>query len=561
MYEFSASGLFRRIFRVLYWAAHFPLLLAVLWVIGLAFCQPLCALPVIPFIGIIIWRMRQWGYFPVRRWIAAFCACEAAMFYCLPGPDTDHWQLQTARVPGLAKSADGILHISNLRDFVYRSETSFDVRYLEEDFDTRTVSGVFLIDSRNAAGDCNLLLSFAFADGRYLVISPEMRIPADTARNSIRAYYKNYGLIYIFGTEEDLLLSRTNILNEHLHLYPLKADGEQARLMLLQCVRLAQEAAADNSAYNPITQQFSNGLLSALRIICPELEESGVSNESVADILYENGALDVHARGDWAMVQRAYAPGYNIRSETREAYSDALRQRLGMPVRAAVPERHVQEHITESSKRPKKREAERTSIFNAPSRVSVADIPEPGERLAGDHRPSSTGEDLDYAFPPPPDPDKKKATAPKDEQEAPTEPADADGEPQDKPAGDDAAANTRALDQAPSLLPRKPSLADAIPEPGARLREDARKAEEEEEREAEASTRPVGNHNFDELFFGRKPKKDDKQQEDEAEEEKKPDFDPFAKPKKKNPFEEEKPKKKSKDEIDDPFKPKEPIRI
>lgn len=563
MYEFSTSGLFRRILRVLYWAAHLPLLLAVLWVIGLAFCQPLCALPVIPFVAIVIWRLRQqWGAtFSVRRWVTAFCACEAAMFYCLPGPDTDHWEIQTARIPVLSKSADGMLHITNIRDFAYRSETAFDVRYLEEDFNTRELCGAYLIDSINAEGNCDLMLSFAFTDGRYLVIAPEMRIPAGTPRNNIRAHYKNYGLIYTFGTEEDLLLSRTNIFKEHLHLYPLKADAEQCRLMLQRCVRLAQEAAADNSAYNPIHQHYANDLLTVLHIICPAMSESGLSNEEAAAFLYTHHALDTTARGDWSAVQRTFAAGYNIISETRETYSDALRRRLGMTVRAAVPERQLQEQMMQPARRQATRRSTSSDLSLPPAKpTSIADIPEPGERLANDHR--SFADMPEFDFPDQRDPKTRRRALLDIDDPVPDDLPDAD-KPEDtdapaetpaKPEEDEAAAATRELDKAPSLLPRKPSLADAIPEPGARLREDARKAEEEEE--AAAAAAASGPRDVDSIIFGRKPKADPQADREAADE-----YDPFAKPKKKNPFEEEKPKKKAEGEEDDPFKPKEPIRI
>lgn len=546
MYEFSTSGLLRRILRVLYWAAHLPLLFAVLWVIGLAFCQPLCALPIIPFAIIVIWRLRQWGIFHVRRWIAVFCLLEAAMFYCLPGPQNDRWQLSTARMPGISTKEDGVLHISNIRDFIYRTPNDFDVCYLEEDFDPKEIAGVYLAESLHDGGECDLMLSFAFRDGRYLVISPERRIPAGQAHNSIRDYYKNYGLIYIFGTEEDLFMVRTDIKKEYLLLYPLRANAEEARQMLLHCVRLAQETAQENTAYNPFRQRYANGLLGALRILSTNIPECAIHCRNVAEELYDHHLIDTKFRGEWSQIQQAFAAGYRIRPEMRDDYSDVIRKKLELPTRENKPERHRQEFIAGLSDKKPDTEHE-IKQKTAPARLSAADIPELNERLANEHRhkPESTSfpEDEDDPF----------GRSPLDH----TEQAPAEDE------GDQRVFNFTdpARDKRAGAKQRRRTAADDIPEPDLRLEADARREEEEEEQreqEAQGAANTSREHTgFEKLFFDRRPDEEETNSDESTE---RHPLDPELKRRKKSPFDDEKPKKKSTEE-EDPFAPKEPIRI
>lgn len=572
MYEFSSSGLFRRLLRIAYWGAHLPLAFAVLWVIGLAFCQPLCAVAFIPFIGIVIWRLKQTTHFHLRTWIAFFCLCEALIFFSLPGPQPDTWQQSTARPTVISKIGDGRLRIAPIRDFIYRTEDDFDVRYLEEEFNPNDIAGVYLAECVNKQDslDSELMLSFAFKDGNYLVISPEIRIPAGEEENSLRKYYKNYGLIYVFGTEEDIFALRTNVQHRYLSLYPLKADAAQAQEMFARCLSLAQQTQAENRCYHPLQQAYRNDLLDVLRPICPALPEMApIHNGNVAKLLYRNGALNIPAQGDWSHVRRQYAVGFDISPAEREAYSDTIRTRTGLAVRYTRPERHEEQRL--SDKLP--------TIPNipksvAPTLTSAADIPEPGDRLAADTR-RRTPE-----TPPAPVATEQPAA----EQQTPQQTAEAT--PEEATADKDAvlrqedtesvAAATRELDKNEQLLgtARPASAADAIPEPGARLRADMLKEEAAEEeaiqeakRHGESMGRLIGDEkdpnkateNFNNAFFGgrssgvRTIRKSQEQQENPH------PLDPVRKNKRKNPFndEAEAPQEKQ----DDPFAPKAPIKI
>lgn len=577
MYELTTSSFLNRLLRLVLWVAHLPLLLAVLWVIGLFFCLPECALLLVPFVILIMWRLSQKKLQHVRTWIAFFCLAEFGFFLALPGPDVRHWQEGTAQASTIDGPVNNIVHLNFIRDFIYHGRKPADIRYLEEDFNIQDITGVYLAECVSGKGltDCSLMLSFAFRDGRYLVVSPEMRIPAGEEVNELRKHYKNYGLFYLFGTEEDIFAQHTDERHDYLSLYPLKADLGQAQAMLSVCLDLACEARGKHRAYHPLQQTYYNDLLEALRLICPELKEGRpIHNANVAKLLYRNGATAIPEKGDWSLIRRRYALGFNIRPEVREAYSDVIRRRFDGIVRETLPERHVQDISKDEllSKRTEKPVTPSTPAgLSVTSPLSVNDIPEPTARLANDKAANEQTTPAE-ATPETADGD----TAERKEEKA----SEADSQKVlDKEDSTSVAAATRELDKNEQILStvRTPSAADYILEPGARLHADDRKEEEEDEAMRESRARSTegrdimdddkakknGASQFNELFFGKRKSGITIIEKEKPKEEAHP-LDPIRKRKRHTPFDEEDKKQQpqsQQEKEEDPFTPKAPIKI
>lgn len=574
MYEFTATGLFHRLFRLCFWAAHLPLLLGVLWVIGLVFCQPICAAAVVPFVLILIWRLQRNGRAYLRLWTAGFCLIELALFLAIPCTPAEKNLKGLPPMTLITQGENGTVHLTNICDNIYHEDGSMEERVLEEDFDPAELTGVYLTECFRGqySTDCRLLLSFAFRDGRYLVIAPEMRLPLGTTANPVREHYKNYELVYTFGTEEGVYALNTNYLRYYLTLYPLKADTAQLQQMFARCLELAQQTQAEKRAFHPFAQAYHNDLLSVLRLICPELpKHRPISNANVAKLLYRNGATLIEEQGDWSVVRRKYALGFNIRPEVREEYSDVIRARIGLPVRASLPQRHVQERLTTKLPEMPHPSAEATGAV-----TRAADIPEPGARLANDSR-------LRHTAGPTPEPPMGTQNAAATEQLSPenTESSTEKNGVLNKDDAASVAAATRELDKNAQLLDdstvqRARSAADGILEPGARLYADDCQEEEEEAERAERNRRAAegrdimevrgqdaekkDNSRFRELFYG-KPKSGITIIEKEKPKEEAHPLDPIRKRKRANPFEDEKPKQEQKQQDNDPFAPKKDIRI
>lgn len=573
MYEFSTTSYLRKLFYLIQLAAHLPLLLMVLWVIGLMACQPLCALPLIPFIFFLAHGRRKEN-FHFRTWVGLFCIAEFGIFCLLPGPSAEQWKDTEQRVPTITLQDGAVLHIANIRDVLYRNANDYDIRYLEEDFPLQEVVGVSLAEQFRGDGseDSKLMLSFEFQDGRYLVFSPEMRLPKGKDINDIRVHYKNYGLVYLFGTEEDFFLSATDILHGQIYLYPLAATPRQSAEMLVLCAGLAEETNSSSAAYLPLKENYRSGILSVLRHFSPELPaRRPLANNDVARQLYLHRALHCQVSGDWSLVRRRFAVGNNIAEDDRSAYSDKLRRRIGAETRTAIPERKLQETPAAPG--------DNTAEINTPApRLTAADIPEPGARLKQD-APSARLSAADIPEP--------GARLQQDTEKAPTEtaqpeqadenqPTDEGKNPQVSEETKDIAAATRELDKQEQIVDlSKKSVADSILEPGARMNADDRKEEEEDAELEESSRRAAEGRDimddgkkkdsesrFSELFFGKKSSGITIIEKAKPKEDPHP-LDPKRKQKRKNPFndEEQQQKEPTDRQKEDPFAKPAPIRI
>lgn len=561
MYEFSATSGLRKLFSLFLKLAYLPLFLMVLWVFGLFACQPLTLLLLPPFIIFVAYGLRKKG-FHLCTWTGVFCLAAFGIFCLLPGPSDKQWPDMVKRTPRISMADNNTLHITHIRDAVYRQAKDYDLRYLEEDFNLNDVVGVSLAEQFRGDGseDSTLMLSFEFKDGRYLVFAPAVRVPVGCEANSIGSHYKNNGLVYLFGTEEDFFLSATDINHARLYLYPLAATPRQSAEMLALCASLANETNGKAPPSIPLLENYRSGILGILRHLCPALPSRlPVANNDVAHQLYLNGALQKRQVGDWSQLRRTFAVGNDISQGERDSYSDKLRKRIGAATRKSIPERRIQE---EAEPQPTKAEANRPEAslkktaadipeprarLQQDTRTSAADIPEPGDRLRQDTRPHTTEETPESAQEPN-----------KENQEA-----------------QDTAAATRELDKQRQVadLPKK-SVTDRILEPGARMDADARR-EADEDAELEASRKRAekgydilddhkkqnDNTRFSELFFGKKSSGIKIIEKAKPQEEPHP-LDPQRKQKKKTPFDDEGQQQKPADPKEiDPFAKPTPIRI
>lgn len=316
--------------RILFWlSVPFPAL-GLLWLLGLFIYQPLSLLALLPVFVVFCCKRKRLST-SVYLWL---CVVSGIVFYLfLPGPEPSAWQTPWRESPRCSVSGD-LLRIRKVRDFHYRSETDYDVVYRDETYHLNELLGVDFAECHwdGMTAVCHTMLSFRFADGRHLVVSAETRLPEGEEQNAIGGIYKRYGIIYVFGTEEDIFRLRTNHRHEDLSLYPLVIKPEGVRKLLLHYVRLAEEAETTNKPYNTITANCSTGLVSAFRELAPQMPRVydllPIHNGSFTHLLYRSGALRLrHGETEAQVRERCYL-GYDIAPHDRSAYSAAIRHKI-----------------------------------------------------------------------------------------------------------------------------------------------------------------------------------------------------------------------------------------
>lgn len=354
------------------------LALLLLWSVGLIICQPVCALPMLPVAGLIYWHWKLKGKLSLRKWLWVYVIAQVAIFLCLPGPQNVSWKPMGAKAPRFY-SEYGNLRIDNIRDFRHHSAEEFDIRYREERFRIKDIIGAYYAESRPAAdsGECRPMLGFELRNGHSLVVAPEVRYPTQGC-NPLKAWYKSYGLLYVFGTEEDIFLRSTDILKEELCVFPLRLTPQQAQRLFRSCMALSRRSVSSNEVYHPLWDRYASGMARVLHTICPGIPQM-IPFDSVhlARALYDAGKLQPQEGETFAALRRRSTVGNNLVTPgQRDAYSNEWRRRIGAPLRRTAPADDEEEEEEEEEDTPRSRG---TGIIFSGNRFRE-DIPEPGDR-------------------------------------------------------------------------------------------------------------------------------------------------------------------------------------
>ena len=184
---------------------------------------------------------------------AATVAVVAAWWLSIPPSNDRDWQPDVAR-PATASFDGSRVTVTNVRDFVWRSDTDFDQRWDTRTYDLDQVTGVDLFISYwGPTLYAHTIASWAFADGRHLAISIEVRKEKGESYSALLGFFRQYELYYVVADERDVIGVRANVRGEQLFLYQMRASPEVARDLLRGYLQRANELAVQPAWYNALT--------------------------------------------------------------------------------------------------------------------------------------------------------------------------------------------------------------------------------------------------------------------------------------------------------------------
>jgi len=217
------------------------------------------------------------------------------------------WEPEFERLPRFCwengdPDRDDKFTLSNIRDFTFRTEEKFDKNYLSGDYKMSDLSELdyIMVYWSNFWGKriAHSMLCFRFKDGRSLVISCEARQrekQEKCADNIIGGLFHQYSLIYIVGTECDLLALRTNVREprEDAYCFPVKTTQEQREKIFRDLAKRADALNHQPEFYNTVTANCITALLPSITqgIDLPLLRWEYLSNGYFAEWACKCGLL------------------------------------------------------------------------------------------------------------------------------------------------------------------------------------------------------------------------------------------------------------------------------
>ncbi len=192
-----------------------------------------------------------------------------AMF-CLISPEKRFfhtlWQTPWRHTLEVNRLDDGRYELLSVRDFVYRSETDFDIQYRTVTVDPEQISSIDAVFSHwdNMEEIAHSMLGLNFADGTTVVISLETRLPEGAEQNGIDGLYRRYGLAMLAGTPDDFYGLRADHRGETLYVYRLNLDRRDLHDTVLSVFERAAALQRNPQFYSTLFRNCTTGLLPML---------------------------------------------------------------------------------------------------------------------------------------------------------------------------------------------------------------------------------------------------------------------------------------------------------
>lgn len=174
---------------------------------------------------------------------------------------------------GVDAEVDGdLVTLANVRNFTWHDSTSADPSWEARIVDLTELTSMDMLASVWDNPDiAHLLVSFGFSDGQRVIFSVETRKEAHESFNVKDGFFRQFELILVAATEEDIIKLRTNHRQEDVRLYPVKLNAEQRRDLFMSYIGLGQELQAQPKFYNTLTKNCTTTVYGLAQVVKPDM--------------------------------------------------------------------------------------------------------------------------------------------------------------------------------------------------------------------------------------------------------------------------------------------------
>lgn len=223
-----------------------------------------------------------------------------------------------------------IVIIENVRNFSYENTTSYNESWINVTLNLSQMKSAWFMVERFDAFDglAHTLVSFEFSDGQYIAVSAEIRKEKGESYSPTKGLLRQYELMYVIATEEDVIKLRTNYRKDPVWLYPIKTTPEKAQQVFTNMLLRANGLAEKPEFYNTLTNTCTTNIREHVNDVSTVVPRSwkillpGYVDELVFDI----GIIDTEAKTIEEAREEFFITTKAQESDGEESFSKAIRQ-------------------------------------------------------------------------------------------------------------------------------------------------------------------------------------------------------------------------------------------
>ena len=156
-----------------------------------------------------------------------------------------------------------LVEITGIRDCDYRSTTDFTVTHRDQVFDLAQLERLdfFVEPFAGWRGPAHTFLSFGFDDGEQLAISVEVRREMGKEFSVLGGLTRQFELMYVVATERDLVGLRSVHRGNRVYRFPIRADAERIRKMMVAMLHRANRLRDRPEFYNTLSNTCTTNIV------------------------------------------------------------------------------------------------------------------------------------------------------------------------------------------------------------------------------------------------------------------------------------------------------------
>lgn len=186
-----------------------------------------------------------------------------------------NWDADHARVATIAINNNEVL-IRNFRTCTYRSESDYDANFGELKFQLDQLTDVWFLVQRFTAleGLAHTFITFRATtpDGpKFFSVSVEIRRESGEVYSPVQGMYRQYELIYVFGSEDDMIGVRTVMRpDDRVYMYHVNASPAQVQSLFCEIAKRANKLGKSPEFYNTFLNNCTNNIVRHTYRLTPE---------------------------------------------------------------------------------------------------------------------------------------------------------------------------------------------------------------------------------------------------------------------------------------------------